>query len=339
MNLLTERFFIRVVPVILFLIGLFSNGFAQKKVEKLKSDADVVKFAKSYFHDFDDTDHWKYFKLVTGDEWKGIYNIGKHLEDSLQNNLKYIGWVKTDLNNDKKEDLIISGYFEYKNQPDREYDVFVFQSDINGQYMLKRLKVSDQENYPIYLSELIFGGSKKKTVLRLIDWAPNVAMNSTLPFTQDSVFSFGKFYINYNSQPLNEWITTVDFRINRDAGLYSKISLSEMDSIAAGEINMSYLINNSWQKIKGIIYPDVYVLLDELVNYCFSPSDLENSLTGNIMDKYYADIKFLNGREVSLSSFAARNRYTFDAICTWMKDLGNYVSFMYFQKKINKSKN
>lgn len=315
---------------------LLSSLSAQYRVEGVKDDKSAIRFIKNTLYD-DNTYDWDKFHLIKGDEWKGMYNISKQLEDSLQKNLKYVGWVKTDLNNDKREDLVVSGYFEDKDNPEREYGVFIFQSDKKVPYTVQNLKSSDLKTFPLYIAELIFH-DKKLPMIRLVDWAPDAIKNSTLPFAQDTVFSFDKYYINFNSHPLGEWVNAIQFNIKNKDRIHTKLSITNLDSASIGVINLSFFYSNKWHDIKGKIYPDIYEGLDQLVNYCLSPLDLENNLTGNYMDQDYLNIKFLNGKEVSLSNFTARNRYTFDAIRTWLFDLNAYVNYLHSKHGKNNNK-
>ncbi|QES87973.1 hypothetical protein [Rhizosphaericola mali] len=316
---------------------ILNSLLAQRRVESIKDDKTAIKFIKNYFYDDYNYD-WNKFHLIKGDEWTGLFNISKHLEDSLIANQKYLGWVKLDMNEDKKEDLIVSGYFSDKDIPEPEFGLFVFLSRKDGYYDVHDLKFSDQKTYPLYISETIFMDNKIP-MIRLIDWAPDAMKLNNLPFAVDTVFHFDKYFINYNSHPLANWVQSVQMDIKNQEGIHTKLSITDMDSVSIGKINLEYLRGNKWNKIIGKLYPDIYIGLDQLINYGLTTSDFAINVTGNYMDENYLSIKFLNGKAVSLSNFTTRNRYTFDAICSWLIELNGYVHYLHEQKENNKNKN
>lgn len=199
-----NRFVIQIICGVCFFLSFSQTGMAQKKVEKLASDEDAVKFVKAYFSNMENPDPiWKNFQLVDGNEWKGLYNLSQQVEDSLSQ-IKTKKWETADFNFDKKLDLVVCG--KLPNGRNGKFVLLTFISNEDGDYDVRFLVPSEYETYPYYFSLMILPKINIPAI-RLVKWFPDINNESPngYPFTVDTLGFAQEYVVNYNAKPDSDY--------------------------------------------------------------------------------------------------------------------------------------
>ena len=181
---------------------LMMTAFSQKiKMEQINSDEQVLNFVQQENYSAQDAPQWKYFHLTDGTEWNSYYNLSKQQADSIEQLLPHASWQKTDLNNDGKPDLIVSGYIARrpKDWSTATFMLLVFLSQRGNGYVEMNLLDNLSEKYPAYFDALSMNGNNFLQVFRWRIDAEDIT--AALPLQIDTV--------QYNSA-LNNFVNSVD---------------------------------------------------------------------------------------------------------------------------------
>ena len=103
-----------------------SVGIAQTEIDKVNSDSSAMALFRSQVIRGNAKSNFNDFKLTDGTEWANFYNFNDEQKNRILSQYKYQNWAKLDLNNDKKNDLIISGYLSKTVGHSNHYRMFIF---------------------------------------------------------------------------------------------------------------------------------------------------------------------------------------------------------------------
>lgn len=108
------------------IILLASVAKAQTDIDKVNSDSTAMDLFRKHVIKGNQKSNYNDFKLIDGNEWVNFYNFNEQQKNQLLSQYKYQKWAKVDLNNDKKNDLIISGYLSKTTGYSNHYRIFIF---------------------------------------------------------------------------------------------------------------------------------------------------------------------------------------------------------------------
>ncbi|MFT4205297.1 MAG: hypothetical protein QM610_15440 [Chitinophagaceae bacterium] len=325
--------------IVCFLLVFSHIGRAQKKIDKLQSDDDVVGFVKNFFlYGRDNPDpRWKTFQLVDGDEWQGLYNLSQQAEDSLAQ-LKVNKWQTIDFNLDKKTDLIVCGKLPHG--ATNQYVLIVFLSNDDGGYDEKSLVSDEYASYPYYFSLMLL---PKVGVpgIRLVKWFPDINNQSRdgLPFSVDTL-GFAKTYlVNYNGTPDSALFKKVRFESSNYNGNRTVVKIENLDKGTKAQFQVvTYRKANDSTSVKGKITMDIYAELLSLINYSGFKEmpDVYQSNT-NWPQTYTLDVTYSDGSIKKLQDFSGGGRYSLSAIYSWFDWLIGYTDQSLEQRRYEQS--
>ncbi len=132
--------------VFLLFVLVSSSVFAQTDIDKVNSDSAAMDLFKKHIIRGNAKSNFNDFKLVSGTEWVDFYNFNDNQKNQLLSKYKYLKWAKIDLNKDKKEDLILSGYLSKTVGYSNHYRTFIFLT--NPDNTIQPLKFNS--NVPFY---------------------------------------------------------------------------------------------------------------------------------------------------------------------------------------------
>ncbi|MCU7694957.1 hypothetical protein ACFSPU_13645 [Haoranjiania flava] len=102
---------------------------AQTEIDRINSDSAAMQFFRKHVIGTNTKSNFNDFKLIDGTEWINFYNFSEQQKNDLLGRYKYRKWAKLDLNGDKKDDLVISGYLSKKAGYSQHYRLFIFLAD------------------------------------------------------------------------------------------------------------------------------------------------------------------------------------------------------------------
>lgn len=309
------------------LLCFTNKGIAQKRIEKLENDADVVKFVKDYFLKFDNPDYsWKSFQLVDGNEWKGLYNLSKSVDDSLSK-VPVNKWQTTDFNFDKKLDLVVCGKTINGGNP--IYSLMVFISNENGGYDMKSVVPDEYQSYPYYFSLMVLPKIQLAGI-RLVKWFPDVnnESQSGYPFTIDTLGFAHEYLVNYNAHPDSAIFKTVKFESLNYDGKRIIVTISDLEKGLSSPFTVaSYNKGNDSTIVHGKITMDLYAQLLSTINYS-GFKELPNQFQANVNtpQTFVLDVNYTDGTRKKVQDFSAGGTYTLSAVYQWFAWLVDYTS-------------
>ncbi|QES87974.1 hypothetical protein [Rhizosphaericola mali] len=311
---------------LLVIIFSFASSivFAQKQVEKLETDEDVLKFVKDYFKD-DNEHNWKDFHFANGTEWKNVYNLSKTVSDSIQANMHFSKWFTEDVNQDGKLDLIVTGDISDPNAPESNFTLLVFVSQKNRSYNVYNMEHSEEANFPLYANAILIG---KKSIpgLRIVNWSPNInrPSNAEYPYFVDSVAFSNNYFLNYNTHPDALRIKSITYTQAGSIGNLSKLVLLNMDENRQATWRWTSYNGKDSSTLKGRVTVDVYSKLLALINYTnFSqlPSQLLSQNNDASANTIYFTVEYSNGTIKRLTDRSGFTSYSLSAVYGWCDGL------------------
>lgn len=326
---------------ICFLLMLIQYSWAQKKVEKLETDADVTKFVKNYFNDnFENPDPiWKRFELVNGEEWHGLYNLNRQLEDSLSK-IKANQWQTVDLNFDQKQDLVVCGKLPKGNG--NEYVLLAFISNEDGGYEAKSLVPEEYQTYPYYFSLMVLPKIGVPAI-RLVKWFPDVNNESLngYPFSVDTLAFAREYLVNYNARPDSALFKDIKFEALNYNGTRTIVAIDNLDKgIAAPFTIVSYNKPNDSTIVHGKITMAIYSELLSLVNYSGFQT-IPNQYQSNTSNAqtFVLDVHYGDDSRKKVTDYAGGGTYTLAAIYSWFDWLINYSNQSLMMRRYERTRN
>lgn len=200
------------ISLFIILILTARSGIAQMTIAQIGSDSDVISFIKQQNY-AKDAPQWNHFYLTDGTEWNNYFNLDAQ-QSSLAGgftNLK--SWQQTDINNDGKTDLVVSGYIA--RQPGdwatAVFKVLVFlATNKRNNYDKLNLLTDDIDRFPAYFNTLSAGG---KNLIQLYYSQDNNTAKSGQPFTADTLQynAFVKNFIDYAGCLYPQDIEKIDY--------------------------------------------------------------------------------------------------------------------------------
>lgn len=205
------------------------SAFAQNiKMEQINSDQSAADFIKQENYSAQDAPQWMFFNLTDGTEWNSYYNLSRQQIDSVGQLLPHASWQKTDLNNDGKTDLIVSGYIARrpKDWNTATFKLLVFLSQKGNGYIELNLLDNLSEKYPAYFNTLSVNG---KTCLQLFRWQlDDEDIMAALPLQTDTIQYndvLGNF-VNSSNYLASQDIQKINYFVKDDEnGAFHQITL------------------------------------------------------------------------------------------------------------------
>ncbi|PZP44005.1 MAG: hypothetical protein DI598_15005 [Pseudopedobacter saltans] len=328
----------------IFSFFLLSFSLAQKKVENLSSDKDVVKFVYNFFNKDNEEDlSWKSFQLIDGREWFGSYNLNKSLQDSLLN-LDVYKWQKVDFNFDGKLDLIVCGkrmllrnqeYFLMAFLSESSNDPYEDDIQYSGVYDLKSLIIKGSSSYPYYFSLI---DSKERTpLIRITRWDFGIENNSISmdsPFIVDTICFLDNYIINYSKEKDTSLFNKIKFESKNIDGKKIKVVIDCMNNTDTSVLEIiRYDSEVDSSVLLGKITKYYYNGLMKLINYggvnlIHNKDKIDNGLAGNKLSMYSSD-----GTYKEINDISGYRTYSLSAIYGWFGWLLNYTAASYIQQK------
>lgn len=256
--------------VILLLLAFVSavSSAQELTIDQIDSDSSVVKYIKQMNYDSKLAPQWNFFHLTTGKEWRAYFNFSREQIAQYQNIIPRSSWLKTDLNQDGKTDLVVSGYIARKpgDWSTATFKVLVFISAEGKRYVEVNLLSEKSEKYPAYVSPLTDGSTK---YLKVNQW---LAQNGPdgLPYQNDTTY-YSKYwdsFLNFQSQGLrSSKITSISYKVMEDLdGSYHGLNI---DLLTTKKTNMEVVVKNAEEKEPDIhrarLASDLWVHMDILI--------------------------------------------------------------------------
>lgn len=307
---------------------LFSTkSFAQKKIEKLNTDEDVLKFVRNFFISGDNPDYsWKNFEFVDGNEWRGLYNINKRVEDSLSL-IPVSKWKKADFNFDNRQDLIVSGKKILGNNV--SYFILLFLSNEQGDYQVISVVPEEYENYPYYFSILTLPKIEVPGI-RIVKWFPEInnESNNGLPFTVDTLGFAKEYLVNYNAHPDSALFKKVKFESMDLDGSRTVVEINDLDKGKTSPIIITkYKTSKDSSVVHGKITMDYYAQLLATINYSgFKELPHQFQSNFNAPQTFILDVYYEDGSHKRVEDFSGGGTYTLSAIYNWYADILNQLN-------------
>lgn len=329
-----------------FILGLFLflgfslKGMAQKKIEKLESDDDVVKFVKIYFANKENPDPtWKNFQLVDGNEWQGLYNLSQKMSDSLTA-LKVVKWQVIDFNFDKKQDLIVSGKIPHGSN--NEFVLLAFLSNEDGDYDVKSLVPSEYQTFPYYFS-LMSLPKINVPGIRIVKWFPDINNESPngYPFTVDTLGFAQEYLVNFNPRPDSALFKTVKFESLNYDGKRTIVTIDHLDRGNSSPFTIIYYGNkpNDSTVINGKITMELYAQLLSTINYSgFKELPNQYQSNSNWPQTYILDVTYADGTTKRVHDYSGGGTYTLSAIYSWYDWLIDYSNQSLQQRRVERDR-
>lgn len=314
---------------ILFFIILIlaaSDGFAQTAIAQINSDSDVISFIRQQNYS-KDAPQWNHFYLTDGTEWNNYFNLNAQ-QNSLAggfSNLK--SWQKTDINNDGKTDLVVSGYIA--RQPGdwttAVFKVLVFlQTNKKNNYDKINLLTDDVDRFPAYFDMFTLNG---KNFIRLFYSQNDNAQKASQPFTTDTLQynSFVKNFIGYCGSLYPEAVQKIDYYVkDATSDAYHRVTIEKKQD---GKCFIAYAakdagsanIESHTLKIRN----DYFQSLDSLVRqYTVEGNEIVigNDDDTSTVSPVITTITYNDGSRKVIKDCGNTNNYTLLAIYQTMED-------------------
>jgi len=255
----------------LLLITLLTSGVirAQKQsIDQLDSDMDVLKFVKEMNYDAKRAPQWKFFYLTEGNEWQSYFNFSDQQKATYQGQNQAPKWIKTDLNEDGKTDLVISGYIAKRPRDwaTATFKVLVFLSQPGKGYVEANIIPAKTEKFPTYFDQINING---KNYLKINHWLSQ-GTPAGLPFSSDTTYysAYWDSFLNYHQKGLRKSaITHINYKAMEDnLGSYHAL---DIDLISGKKTNMEIQVKSAKQKEPDInrarLAQPLWVHMDTLI--------------------------------------------------------------------------
>ena len=255
----------------MLLITLLLSGFGYSQsltVEQVSSDSTALRFIREENYDAKKAPQWKFFYLTTGKEWQSYFNFSQQEVSELSSSLSPKRWFKEDLNEDGKEDLVVSGYIAKRpgDWATATFKILVYLSKPGKGYVGYNLLTDEADKYPAYVSQLHIDD---KNYLKLNEWAVESDRRNQ-PFTSDTVYysPYWETYLNYHHQGLRQAeIKGVSYKVMEDReGSYHEVNI---DLESTKKTNMEVITKNAQDKEPDInrvrLAPALWTRMDTLI--------------------------------------------------------------------------
>ena len=255
---------------ILLMILLISGVLrAQKQsIDQLDSDSAVLRYVKEMNYQAIKAPQWRFFYLTSGDEWAAYFNFSDQELAAYQSQRQAPKWIKTDLNQDGKTDLVVSGYIAKRpgDWATATFKVLVFLSQPGKNYIEANIIPAKTEKFPTYVSQLKING---KNYLQINHWLSRHTPED-LPFTSDTTFysAYWDSFLNYHQKGLrSSAITHINYKVMEDKeGSYHGL---DIDLISGKKTNMEIIVKGAKQKQPDInrarLAEPLWVHMDTLI--------------------------------------------------------------------------
>ncbi|MGF7229871.1 hypothetical protein [Arachidicoccus sp.] len=304
--------------VIFFLFGL--TAFSQLKVSEVESDSAALRLVKEVNYSKTQAPQWHHFYLTQGDEWNAYYNLTKKQQGEISETNHYLKWVKEDINNDGKEDLIVNGYIARKpgDWSTATFKVIVFLSQPGNLYIEQDLLDSHSAKYPAYFNINTIDGKKYIILYR---WRVALSeKNKDLPITIDTLTYKNPIdaFVNYYKELRQPDIAKVQYKVLDDfAGSYHE---GVLENDGKKKVDLSIYTKQSTDKspqlLKAKLSKNLWMQLDTLVrsvpekDYKLNhPPQLTKDLLPTALTIFYSD-----GSKVRIINYGDATSYTLSAI-------------------------
>jgi|GEM_PF-5512287 len=335
-----NRFFLQMILGVFVLLFFSKTVLAQKRIEKLESDDDVVKFVKAYFLNTDEPDPiWRDFQLVDGSEWKGLYNLNQSLEDSLSK-LQVNKWQTVDFNQDKKLDLVVCGKLPH-GASGNEYILLAFISNEDGDYNFRSLVPEEYQTYPYYFSIMILPKINVPGI-RLVKWFPDINNESPNghPFTVDTLGFAQEYLVNYNADPDSAVFKNVRFESLNYDGKKTIVTIENLDKGTVSPFTIvSYDKGNDSTVVNGKITMEYYAQLLSSINYSGfkkMPNQFQSNTNG--AQTFILNVDYADGSSKKLEDYSGNGTYTLAAIYSWYAWLIDYSNTSLQQRRSQRNR-
>ncbi|HEY0297816.1 MAG TPA: hypothetical protein VGB84_01220 [Arachidicoccus sp.] len=216
--------------VTLFLMIVFNAAYTQVILSQINSDGLVLQFVKQKNYSTD-APQWNHFYLTRGDEWKDYANLEQNREREIAQLLPSKSWLKSDLNGDGKDDLMVSGYVARSmgDRSDAVFKMLVFLSTAKkNDYDEVDLLNEASNNFPAYCDVILVDNVP---FIRLYKWIlpKDEAVNSPVEVDTLQYNSFVKNFVNYAAVLYPSGIRRIDYSVKDDpSGSYHSVNIVKM---------------------------------------------------------------------------------------------------------------
>lgn len=289
------------------------------EIDNVNSDSTAMQFFRKNIIRGSKESNYNDFKLTQGNEWINYYNFSEQQKNELLSKYKYSSWAKTDLNGDKKDDLIISGYlskvigksnhyrlFIFLTQPNNSFEIAISNSNTPQYFRLidvdtsKYIEISkwsndlykQEENLPLRIDTLEFN----YPMMTLVDYQKLVSPSSIKKVVYKETY-LPRGYAE--ATVINNQSRNSDFVIKIDAQDGSRPE-----------------INNA--KISQDLMKDFLDITSRLKKYeILSGNPMTTISDGDV--KKSIEVEYDDGTKIFIDDNTGRSSYTLEAIYNWFQ--------------------
>ena len=279
-------------------IMLCSVAYSQLSIEKLNSDSSVKQFIIQAKSNNNPESEWNNFNFIKWENEK-LYP----LSDSITNIQK---WLKADINNDGKQDIIVSGALTYP--WGNNFILLAFLSTDSAYRQINLMPIFG-EIRPIYFKPIFIN---EKECFELIKVGAGYNWRSPQLVKDTIVFMFNDF-VNYNKNPTHQTFDSLFFFTNY---VWKPYNISYLTITNTG--NMIYK-KGAYSRDKefneyAVLSKQKLKEFEQLLNYV-NPLSLRNDYTNaEDIECTHITIKYTDGTYKTINDYGSFGTYSLKAL-------------------------